>query len=284
MTRVPGGGWLGWALLGATFWGVLACQAESPSDDEDGDDPSGFCGRLGTLLAGCGMAILLPELDDCVEPDDDEGRCSATCLVNTSCDELRMLVCSNAEPPELDACRDACLPPPFTCGSGETIPDSSLCDGFPDCFDESDEAGDCPACSDGTTLPTHWVCDGYPDCSDGADEVGCPTFTCRSGEMLPEFVECDYYLDCADGSDEHTQCPNRFTCRNGHTVDEAWECDGYPDCLDGSDEHSGCPSVTCTDGTIVLGERCDEFIDCLDGSDEPASCPPTPEDQVCGTG
>jgi hypothetical protein len=255
MTRLLGGRWLGWTRLGAMFLSLSACQGESTPDDEDGDDddPNGYCERLAGTFVRCDMGALVEDIDECEEPEDDEGRCSANCSISASCDELRMAICMNMRPPELDACWDSCLPPPFTCGSGESVPESNLCDGVPDCFD-------------------------------GSDEVGCPTFTCDSGEMVPEVYECDYYYDCADGSDEHVRCPDTFVCSNGAVVPEEWECDGAPDCLDGTDEHSRCPTVTCSDGTTALGARCDGIYDCLDASDEPASCPPTPLAEACGFG
>ena len=287
MTTVLGGRWFGWALYGATFWLLSACQGESSREGEDGDDdePSGYCGRFATTLRGCGMGALVQEFDTCTEPDDEDGRCEAGCIVNASCDDLRTAICANATPLDLAACFDGCLPPPFTCGSGEgEVPASWLCDGFPDCSDGSDEAVNCPTCDNGVTLPEFAMCDGFRDCADGRDELGCPTFTCRSGETLPEFVECDFYLDCADGSDEHAECPGVFPCRNGDFIPVEWECDGEADCLDGSDEHGACPSVTCADGSTAPGERCDGYLDCLDASDEPTNCPPTPLEEACGTG
>ncbi|HFE47619.1 MAG TPA: hypothetical protein ENJ18_19375 [Nannocystis exedens] len=63
---------------------------------------------------------------------------------------------------------------PFTCGSGEQIPDTWLCDLADDCEDGSDES-ECPVfiCESGDEIPADWQCDGAVDCPDGDDEVGC---------------------------------------------------------------------------------------------------------------
>lgn len=63
---------------------------------------------------------------------------------------------------------------PSMCGSGETIPDTWLCDGQADCADMSDEADCVFTCGSGEQIPKQFVCDGSPDCKDGSDEANCP--------------------------------------------------------------------------------------------------------------
>ena len=254
MKRPFGGRWVGGATLAVAFLALSACEGESTTEGEDGDgddDPIGYCQRIGSKLNGCGMGALLEDIDDCEEPDSEEDRCTGECLIDASCDELRTLVCVGDTSQDLTECVLGCLPPPFTCGSGDTVDEAFVCDGYADCLDGSDETQSCPTCSDGTPLPSYARCDGFTDCSDGRDEAACPTFRCGSGETVPVDFECDYYPDCADGSDEHAGCPDTFTCTSGEIYPEDFECDGYPDCLD--------------------------------GSDEPPSCPPTPTEEICGT-
>ena len=86
-----------------------------------------------------------------------------------------------AIPTALDAGAEACgklgEPPEFDCGDGESIPMDWVCDGAPDCVNESDEVGCAPStdfdCGDGAMIAADWVCDGEPDCADGSDEAAC---------------------------------------------------------------------------------------------------------------
>lgn len=78
--------------------------------------------------------------------------------------------------------KHTCDPDFYQCDDKRCIPDSKLCDGSPDCFDESDEA-DCPSlnCTNGKwtcksksqCIPDRYHCDGAADCQDGSDEVDC---------------------------------------------------------------------------------------------------------------
>jgi hypothetical protein len=257
MKRPFGGKWVGGAILAIAFLALSACEGESATGDEDGDgdgdgddDPSEYCQRIGGKLQSCGMGALLADLDDCEEPEDEEDRCTTECLIDASCDDIRTLVCLGDLTASLEACVLGCVPS-FTCGDGVIIGEASVCDGYMDCADGSDETQNCPTCSDGTPLPSYAMCDGFSHCTDGRDEAACPTFRCGSGETVPEDFECDYFPDCLDGSDEHAGCPGAFVCGSGEVVPGEFECDGFPDCLD--------------------------------GSDEPASCPPTPTEEICGT-
>lgn len=63
---------------------------------------------------------------------------------------------------------------PAMCRSGETIPETWVCDGQADCTDMSDEADCIFTCGSGEQIPKKFVCDGAPDCKDGSDEKGCP--------------------------------------------------------------------------------------------------------------
>lgn len=165
----------------------------------------------------------------------------------------------------LDFCAErTCAYFQFTCPrSGHCIPQSWVCDGDNDCFDNKDEEG-CPPitcssqqlkCGNGKQcVHESYKCDGIPDCDDGSDEVGCPSlapdqcneekqFNCaRSGVCIPRAWHCDGTKDCEDGSDEPATCgdvncgKDYFKCNNSRCVINTMVCNGQDDCGDGSDE------------------------------------------------
>ena len=173
-----------------------------------------------------------------------------------------------ADPPLGDSCAEkTCAYFQFTCeSSGHCIPQSWVCDGDNDCFDNTDEKG-CPpkTCSAAQfkcanlkqCVHESYKCDGIPDCDDGSDELGCPVlepntcddekqFQCRtSGICVPKAWHCDGTPDCEDKSDEPDTCAvigsgecqaGYFRCNNGRCIFKAYVCDGTDDCGDGSDE------------------------------------------------
>jgi len=242
MTKVLRGGWVAGAM------GVTLIAASGCGDTEDGS--SGYCARFRVKLTDCGLSALFR--DECEEPKDEEELCEARCAVSTSCQDFRDLFCLDESPEDsaLLACLTDCEPPPFRCGSGESVAASSRCDGYEECMDGSDEVTDCPTCGSGEHFSEYQRCDGTMDCSDGLDERSCPTFRCANGELVPERAECDSVRDCGDGSDEHRSCSG-FQCGSGELLPADVECDGFPQCND--------------------------------GSDEPSTCPPTAEEQICGS-
>lgn len=192
---------------------------------------------------------------DCVNP---ARTMMVGCISGLSCvdDSMAFALCENAYYDELQSCdrpeQDALaqaaivcgMEAPFTCGSGEVVPQSWQCDLEQHCEDATDEKG-CPnsfECADGQGfIDIADVCDGNPNCADGSDELDCPLFMCANGNAIVEKQRCDGYLDCCQGDEDcpdtsdEDGCPT-FECMNGETIPLAFECDDYPDCTDGSDE------------------------------------------------
>lgn len=119
---------------------------------------------------------------------------------------------------------EACQYDEATCGNGQCIPKSAVCDRNIDCDDGSDEDtcgqnGMCQPneyqCANHRCVLKTWFCDSDDDCGDRSDEVNCPTldshqncsrveFACTSNEQcIPRSFHCDGQSDCIDKSDEN---------------------------------------------------------------------------------
>ena len=82
--------------------------------------------------------------------------------------------------------------------SAETTSVADACNLEVECAD-----GSCFTCEDGLEISGGWVCDGFPDCSGEEDEADCEPFICASGdEQINADWQCDGEADCTDGSDE----------------------------------------------------------------------------------
>uniref|UniRef100_A0A2A4JY62 Hemolin n=1 Tax=Heliothis virescens TaxID=7102 RepID=A0A2A4JY62_HELVI len=118
-----------------------------------------------------------------------------------------------------------------TCGNGQCIPKSAVCDNNIDCADHSDEdnchhQGMCEPnqfkCGNRKCVLKSWICDSEDDCGDGSDETNCGyntagrcspvEFTCKSQDQcIPKSFHCDGQSDCQDGSDEYGCIPIHVT-------------------------------------------------------------------------
>nr|XP_057927615.1 very low-density lipoprotein receptor [Doryrhamphus excisus] len=181
--------------------------------------------------------------------------------------ESNPLKCSRGSMP----CRDG----------SECVLYSHVCDGEPDCRDESDEEGCEVACNDDQFQCAHGkkcidkneVCDGVPQCQDRSDEFHCLgqakecVHHCDSNNRcLPASLLCDGEKDCLDGTDEEN-CGED----DGNGNERSTSTTTHPVKIKGL-KPIKCPlgSKACNDGTgcVLFNDVCDGENDCKDGSDE----------------
>lgn len=103
------------------------------------------------------------------------------------------------------------------------------------CTDEEFECHDLSLC-----IHKNSVCDGFVDCSDASDEDSC---TAISGTYKPKVFNLYIlfpYLPCLHSLNTYahqSECEEgQFRCSNGICISESERCNGYQECLDGTDE------------------------------------------------
>ncbi|XP_075213189.1 uncharacterized protein LOC142319602 [Lycorma delicatula] len=189
-----------------------------------------------------------------VDPTDPTG-CGGHCKINTE-------ICQRLQK-DIYRCVDdsQCLEDEWQCSNRLCIPLSKRCDGYFNCYDNTDEF-DCECdlkthfhCGNWLScLPNNKRCDGVVDCWDASDEFNCTKdcfgsgqFTCNDSQCIPSHQFCDGFPDCIDHSDEPLGCggnckTHEWKCRNNRCIHKTNICDGKDDCGDNSDEEL-CSSI-----------------------------------------
>ncbi|XP_047041100.1 basement membrane-specific heparan sulfate proteoglycan core protein-like isoform X2 [Helicoverpa zea] len=172
------------------------------------------------------------EMFQVTEVDAGTYTCQARDYLSYPGSQVRVVLV--VEPPSVTyrPQRPSCGPNEATCGNGQCIPKSAVCDNNIDCADHSDEdnchhQGMCEPnqfkCRNRKCVLKSWICDSEDDCGDSSDEVNCGyhaagskcspvEFTCKSQEQcIPKSFHCDGQSDCQDGSDEYGCIPIHVT-------------------------------------------------------------------------
>ncbi|KAJ8737484.1 hypothetical protein PYW08_000079 [Mythimna loreyi] len=188
--------------------------------------------RQGGLKAGSTDVRGRLEMFKVTEADSGTYICQADDYLRYPGSQVRVNLQVESAPVTFRPPFPACQPYEATCGNGQCIPKSAVCDNNYDCADRSDEEnchhdGMCEPnqfkCNNRKCVLKTWICDSDDDCGDGSDEANCVfsneagkcspvEFTCQSEDQcIPKSFHCDGQTDCQDGSDEFGCIPVHVT-------------------------------------------------------------------------
>nr|XP_026490200.1 basement membrane-specific heparan sulfate proteoglycan core protein isoform X1 [Vanessa tameamea] len=199
------------------------------------------------------------ELTQVTSADSGVYICQAPRYLREPGSELRVtLTVENAQSNTYKPPFKFCQPNQATCGNGQCIPNTAVCDSRKDCSDGSDEEncnlnGKCEPnefqCANRKCVLKTWLCDNDDDCGDGSDELNCVAtdpnqqcqpyeFACASNDQcVPRSFQCDTYKDCFDSSDElgcipvhitRSPAPSNVKLNPGDTLTLVCEAVGVP--------------------------------------------------------
>ena len=228
---------------------------------------------------------------DCPDASDETSH-TAVCTINKNGHtSLYCHLCTT------DKCK--CSPHYFQCLMQGCIHWDRVCNGIPDCTDESDEAN-CSqrqlkkSYSNSSQTTVHIGYISYPMqdqllCSKGSNttfpiyRLCVFDFVFHQGQRYCPYGQ--HLRNCVDFF-----CPSMFKCPGSYCVPTRRLCDGVRDCPEGEDEVDNCTGkdircpgfFRCRSGVCIhQHEVCDGYVDCEADGDDEAQCHLAPCPATC---